>query len=111
MTPGAVFGGMRPLVAEEYTRLDVPVLALLSVPRGPRDMYGWYSEMDPEDRVIADQAFEFTLALEGARLTEWERGADDVKVVELQGANHYAFLWDGQRVAAEIESFLAGDGS
>ncbi len=109
VTPNAIFEAMRPLQAEEYARLDVPVLALLSVPRMPRDMFGWYGELSTEDKVIADQAFEFTLALEEARLQEWKRGADEVKVVELMSANHFAFLWDAQRVAAEIESFMAGD--
>ncbi len=102
-TYAALLGGEE---SPDYSRVSAPALGVYAVARNAGDIIPWLTPASP-DWPLAQAVFDLVFAPFYAReRARFDRGVADSRVLELQGANHYVFLSDADRVAAAVRAFL-----
>lgn len=89
----------------DYSRLRVPVLALVAMPKPLADQYK-YRPRNEAERTAIEQAYAADADLAKSAAADLRRGDPDAHVVVLTGANHYVFLSSEADVLREVRRFL-----
>jgi pimeloyl-ACP methyl ester carboxylesterase len=95
-------------IRRDYSRIQVPVLALNDYPvrlTDPRRM-GFQPKTDEERRII-EQYLEAGMRFVDQRSAILKRGVPAAQIVNLPGAGHFVFLTKPDEVVRETHSFVA----
>jgi non-heme chloroperoxidase len=84
----------------KYTRIPVPVLAIIAVPHDP-------GRASTNDSAARAKAIATDSAKMAALADGFEAGVPTARVVRLPNANHYIFNSNRREVIAEMNAFLA----
>ena len=107
--PGCVYGGIKnALEHPDYSRIDVPALAIYGVDYPITELYSDYETRDTIVQAQMRQRYEVSGKMEAASqqtfITEMKKG----KVAEVMGAGHSLYLTHAEDVARIMYNFLEG---
>jgi hypothetical protein len=90
----------------DYSKIRVPVLALVGYPELPQDQIRKNNVTDPADRIIVEAVFGTYVGMTKSRIKRINEAAGGTHVVELWGASHFVFLSNEADVLGEMRAFL-----
>jgi non-heme chloroperoxidase len=90
----------------DYSKIRVPVLALVGYPELPQDQIRKNNVTDPADRIIVEAVFGTYVGMTKNRIKRINEAAGGARVVELWGASHFVFLSNEADVLREVRAFL-----
>lgn len=89
----------------DYSQIRVPVLALVGYPELPENQIVKNNVTNAEDRIIIEAVFGTYVGMTKNRIKRIKQAAGGPHVVELWGANHFAFLSNEADVLREFRAF------
>jgi non-heme chloroperoxidase len=107
VTPDSIIHAVAKMVEHpDYRSIRVPMLAVYAVYERPAQLAPRYKVADRETRDALDQAFAMWQTFAKGQRDLFRESAPHARVVEIEGASHYVFISDRERVAQEIRGFL-----
>jgi non-heme chloroperoxidase len=91
----------------DYGAVPAPILAIYAVYRTPADLSPRYKTADSETRQGLDQVFALWQSFAKDQRELLRKSVPQARVDEIQGANHYVFISDRDRVLKDMHAFLA----
>ncbi|UCC43127.1 MAG: hypothetical protein JSU65_08220, partial [Candidatus Zixiibacteriota bacterium] len=109
LIPGYVYGGIKnALENPDYSRIDVPALAIYGVDYPITELFSDYETRDTIVQARMRRRYEVSRKMEAASrqtfMTEMKNG----KVAEVMGAGHSLYLTHADETARIINNFLNG---
>jgi non-heme chloroperoxidase len=90
----------------DYRAIRVPILAIYAVYRTPADLSPRYKTADSETRHGLDQVFALWQSFAKDQRELLRKSVRQARVDEIQGANHYVFISNRDRVLKDMHAFL-----
>jgi non-heme chloroperoxidase len=90
----------------DYAQIRAPILAIYAVYRTPADLSPRYKTADAETRHGLDQVFALWQSFAKQQRELFRKSVPQARVDEIQGANHYVFISDRDRVLRDMHAFL-----
>ena len=107
VTPDNILGVVAGMVEHpNYGAIRAPILAIYAVYLTPADLSPRYRIADPETRKALDQVFALWRPFAKAQRDLLRKSVPKASVDEIQGANHYIFISDRDRVLKDMQAFL-----
>jgi len=107
VTPDWILSAVAKMVEHpNYDSIRARMLAIYAVPKTPAQLVPRYTTADRETRLALDKIFEIWQASAKAQRDRFRESVPRARVVELNGASHYLFISDRDRVLQEVGSFL-----
>ena len=107
VTPDAILHAVAKMVEHpDYRSIRSPMLAIYAVYERPEQLAPRYRFADEETRDALGQVFAMWQAFAKSQRILFRQSAPAARVVEIQGASHYIFISDRERVLQEVRAFL-----
>jgi hypothetical protein len=90
----------------DYAAIHTQILAIYAVYRSPADLSARYKTADLETRQGLDQVFALWQSFAKAQRDLLRKSVPQPQVDEIQGASHYVFISDRNRVLQDMQAFL-----
>ena len=90
----------------DYPAIRAPILAIYAVYRTPADLSARYKTADSETRQGLGQIFALWQSFAKDQRELLRKSVPQVRVDEIQGANHYVFISNRARVLKDMHAFL-----
>ena len=91
----------------DYAAIRAPILALFAMPPTLDEQMERYQPRNASERAAMEHDYAVTLAIKNRLMRDLQAGAPDAQMIELQGANFYVFLSNGEDVLRELRAFIA----
>lgn len=106
-TPDRIVGAVAKMVEHpDYASIHAPMLAIYAVYQTPVQFFPAYSIADPERRQCIDQIFKIWQPFAKSERDRFRRTVPSARVEEIEGANHYIFISNPERVSLQTITFL-----
>lgn len=107
VTPDRIVSAVAKMVEHpDYGSIHAPMLAIYAVYQTPSQFFPAYSIADQERRQVLDQIFRIWQPFAKSQRDLFRRSVPLAAVDEIEGANHYVFLSNPERVSRETKAFL-----
>jgi hypothetical protein len=90
----------------DYAEIRAPILAIYAVYQTPADLSPRYKTADAETRHGFDQVFALWQSFAKQQREPFRKSVPQARADEIQGANHYVFISDRDRVLQDMHAFL-----
>jgi non-heme chloroperoxidase len=101
----AIFAGIQ---KPRYSRIHVPVLAILAVPLPLDEQFKKYQPRTADERAAMEQKYAVGEAFTKRTVQDLKAGDPNARVVTLLGASTYIFLSNENDTVREMRSFVGG---
>ena len=106
-TPDRIVGAVAKMVEHpDYASIHAPMLAIYAVYQTPAQLFPAYSIADLERRQCIDQIFKIWQPFAKSERDRFRRTVSSARVEEIEGANHYIFISNPERVSLLTITFL-----
>jgi non-heme chloroperoxidase len=107
VTPDRIVGAVAKMVEHpDYGSIHAPMLAIYAVYQTPAQFLPAYSIADQERRQCIDQIFRIWQPFAKSQRDLFRRSVPAARVDEIDGANHYVFISNPDRVSLRTLAFL-----
>jgi non-heme chloroperoxidase len=108
ITPENIVGAVARMVEHPaYGAIRAQILAIYAVYRTPADLSPRYKTADSAVRQGLDQVFALWQSFAKDQRRLLRKSVPRAQIDEIQGASHYVFISNGDRVLRDMQSFLA----
>lgn len=107
VTPDRIVGAVAKMVEHpDYGSIHAPMLAIYAVYQTPLQFLPAYSVANQERRQVLDQIFRIWQPFAESQRDLFRRSVPSARVDEIDGASHYVFISNPERVSRETLVFL-----
>ena len=89
-----------------YSEISAPALAIYAVGQPVESLFGYYSQLDTNNKARALQKHTQWLRVWAEQRTRFTREMPRANVIEIPGASHYVYLSHTDRVETLMKQFL-----